>query len=160
MLPSPWGRSPVSFEQIGQTSFLRWQILKWYGTFTLGSAASQGMVSSTCHLQGRCSLVWERSPVSLLKIIPSIEVATPGVFARAPDPWKVSRGGWSGGMWLVVMCGSLNYCPNLSSTNIGAKNQIWNFDRRVPLFGSTPYQGFLRLKVLVNCNKPKTYLPV
>ena len=27
-------------------------------------------------------------------------------------------------MWLVVMCASLNYCLNLSTTDIGAKNQI------------------------------------
>ena len=27
-------------------------------------------------------------------------------------------------MWLVVMCASLNYCPNLSATDIGAKNPI------------------------------------
>ena len=34
-----------------------------------------------------------------------------------------------GGMWLVVMCAPLNYCPNLSATDIRAKNPIWNFDR-------------------------------
>ena len=90
MLLSPWGSSPVSFEQISQTSFFSWRLLTWFGTFTLGSAASQGMVISTCHLQGRCSLVRKRSPVSLVKIIPSIKVAIPGMFARAPDPWKVS----------------------------------------------------------------------
>ena len=39
MLPSPWGRSPVSFEQIGQPSFFSWQLLTWFGTFTLGSTA-------------------------------------------------------------------------------------------------------------------------
>ena len=101
--PLPWFRSPVSFEQIEQTSFFsRWH-LTWFGTFTPSSAASQGMVISTCHLQGRCSLVWRRSPANLAKIIPSIEVATPGIFARAPDPCKVSQGGWSSGMWLVVM---------------------------------------------------------
>ena len=33
-----------------------------------------------------------RSPVSLAKIIPSIDVATPVLFAREPDPWKVSQG--------------------------------------------------------------------
>ena len=65
-----------------------------------------------------------------------------------------------GGMWLVVMCTSPNYCPNLTSTDIGAKNQIWNFDRGVPLFASIPYQGFLRLKVPINCNRPKTHSPV
>ena len=54
---------------------------------TMGQVPCEcGMVPSTCHLQGRYSFVWGRSPVSLLKIIPSIEVATPGVFARAPDP--------------------------------------------------------------------------
>ena len=64
------------------------------------------------------------------------------------------------GMWLVVMCASSNYCLNLSSTDIRAKNQIWNFDRGVSLFASISYKGFLRLKVLVNCNKLKTYSPV
>ena len=64
------------------------------------------------------------------------------------------------GMWLVVMCASLNYCLNLTSTDIGAKNQILNFDRGVPLFATIPYQGFLRLKVSINCNKPKTHSPV
>ena len=29
-----------------------------------------------------------------------------------------------GGMWYVVMCVSLNYCLNFSSTDIEAKNQI------------------------------------
>ena len=159
MLPSPWCRSPVSFEQISQTSFFSQQLLTWFATFTLGSATSQGTVISTCHLQGRCSLVWGRSPVSLAKIMPSIEVATPGMFARAPDPWKVSQGGWNSWMWLVVICVSLNYCPNFSSINIGAKNQIRNFDRGVPLFASTPYQGFLRLKALVKCNRLKTHSP-
>ena len=130
--PSLWGRSPVSFKQISQPSFFSQRLLTWFGTFTLCSAASWGMVPSTCHLQGRCFLVWGRSPASLAKIISSIEVATSGVFARAPNPWKVSRGGWSSGMWLVVMCASLNYCPNLFSTNIGGKNQIWNFDRGYP----------------------------
>ena len=36
------GRSPVSFEQIGQTSFFSQWLLTWFGTFTLGSAASRG----------------------------------------------------------------------------------------------------------------------
>ena len=58
------------------------------------------------------------------------------------------------------MCASPNYCPNLSATDIGAKNPIWNFDKGVPLFVSIPYQGFLRLKVSVNCNKLKTHSPV
>ena len=58
------------------------------------------------------------------------------------------------------MCVSLNYCPNLSTADIGAKNQIRNFDRGVPLFASIPYQGFLRLKVSINCNKLKTHSPV
>ena len=40
--PLPWGRSPVSFEQIGQTSFFSRWLLAWFGTFTLGSAASMG----------------------------------------------------------------------------------------------------------------------
>ena len=49
-------------------------------------------------------------------------------------------------MWLVVMCASPNYCLNLSSTDIRAKNQIWNFDRGVPLFASIPYQGVFKIK--------------
>ena len=66
----------------------------------------------------------------------------------------------NGGMHLVVMCASPNYCPNLSAADIGAKNPIWNFDKGVSLFVSIPYQGFLRLKVYVNCNKLKTHSPV
>ena len=66
----------------------------------------------------------------------------------------------NGGMHLVVMYASPNYCPNLSATDIGAKNPIWNFDKGVPLFVSIPYQGFLRLKVSVNCNKLKSHSPV
>ena len=66
----------------------------------------------------------------------------------------------NGGMHLVVMCASPNYCPNLSAADIRAKNPIWNFDKGVPLFVSVPYQGFLRLKVSVNCNKLKTHSPV
>ena len=58
------------------------------------------------------------------------------------------------------MCASLNYCLNLPTTDIRAKNQIWNFDRGVPLFASIPYQSFLRLKVSINCNKLKTHSPV
>ena len=64
------------------------------------------------------------------------------------------------GMWLVVMCASLNYCLNLSATDIRAKNQISNFDKGVPFFASIPYQGFLQLKVSVNCNKLKTHSSV
>ena len=37
-----WGRSPVSFKQIGQPSFFSQQPLMWFGTFTLGSTASRG----------------------------------------------------------------------------------------------------------------------
>ena len=65
-----------------------------------------------------------------------------------------------GGMWWVVMCASPNYCLNLFTTDIGAKNQIRNFDKGAPLFASIPYQGFLRLKVSINCNKLKTHSPV
>ena len=65
-----------------------------------------------------------------------------------------------GGMWLVVMCASPNYCLNLSTADIRAKNQIWNFDRGVHLFASIPYQRFLRLKLSINCNKLKTHSPV
>ena len=32
--PLPWGRSPVSFEQIGQTSFFSRWLLTWFDTFT------------------------------------------------------------------------------------------------------------------------------
>ena len=63
-------------------------------------------------------------------------------------------------MHLVVMCASPNYYPNLSAADIGAKNPIWNFDKGVPLFVSIPYQGFLRFKVSINCNKLKTHSPV
>ena len=67
--PLPWQRSPVSFEQISQTSFFSRWLLMWFGTFTLGSAASQGMLISTCHLQGRQPLPWGRSPMSFGQII-------------------------------------------------------------------------------------------
>ena len=50
-----------------------------FGTFTPGHTASQGTEVGTHHLQGRCTLVWERSPVSFVEINPSIPVATPGV---------------------------------------------------------------------------------
>ena len=63
-------------------------------------------------------------------------------------------------MHLVVTCESPNYCPNLSAADIRAKNPIWNFDKGVPLFVSIPYQGFLKLKVSINCNKLKIHSPV
>ena len=51
--PIPWGRSSVSFKQIGQTSFFsRWLHL-WFGTFTHTCTVPQGRVAGTCHLQGR-----------------------------------------------------------------------------------------------------------
>ena len=68
MLPSPWGRSPVSFEQISQTSFFSLQLLMWFGTFTHTWTAPQGMVVGTCCLQGRQPLPWGRSPVSFGQI--------------------------------------------------------------------------------------------
>ena len=64
----PWGRSPVSFEQIGQTSFLSWWLLTWFGTFTHTCTAPREMVAGTCHLQGRQSLPWGRLPVSFKQI--------------------------------------------------------------------------------------------
>ena len=39
--PLPWGRSPVSFEQIGQTSFFSQQLLTLFGLFTQASTASR-----------------------------------------------------------------------------------------------------------------------
>ena len=50
--PLPWGRSPVSFEQISQPSFFSWWLLTWFGTFTRTCTSPQGMVVGTCHLQG------------------------------------------------------------------------------------------------------------
>ena len=44
--------------------------------------------------------------------------------------------------------------------------QIWELKTKleiltgVSLFASIPYQGFLRLKVSINCNKLKTHSPV
>ena len=60
----PWGRSPVNFEQIGQTSFFSWWLLMWFGTFTCTCTVPQGMMVGTCCLQGRQPLPWGRSPVS------------------------------------------------------------------------------------------------
>ena len=60
MLPSWWGRSPVSFEQIGQPSFFSWWLLTWFGTFTHTCTSPQGMMVRTCHLQGRQPLPWGR----------------------------------------------------------------------------------------------------
>ena len=68
MLPSWWDRSPVSFEQISQTSFFSQWLLTWFGTFTRTCTAPQGMVVGTSHLQGRQPLPWERSPVSFEQI--------------------------------------------------------------------------------------------
>ena len=68
MLPSWWDRSPVSFEEIGQTSFFSQWLLTWFGTFSHTCTASWGMVVGTCHLQGRQPLPWGRSPVSFEKI--------------------------------------------------------------------------------------------
>ena len=66
--PLPWGRSPVIFDQISQTSFFSWWLLSWFGTFTHTCTASRGMVLGTCHLQGRQPLPWGRSPVSFGQI--------------------------------------------------------------------------------------------
>ena len=66
--PLPWGRSPVNFGQISQTSFFSRWLLMWFGTFTRTCTAPQGMVVGTCHLQGRQPLPWERSPVSFGQI--------------------------------------------------------------------------------------------
>ena len=68
MLPSPRGRSPVSFYQISQTSFFSWQLLTWFGTFTCTCTAPRGIVVGTCHLQARQPLPWGRSPVSFGQI--------------------------------------------------------------------------------------------
>ena len=66
--PLPWGRSPVSFEQIRQPSFFSQQFLTWFGIFTHTCTAPRGMVVGTCCLQGRKPLPWERSPVSFGQI--------------------------------------------------------------------------------------------
>ena len=50
MQPLPWGRSPVSFEQIRQPSFFSRMLLMWFGTFTRTCTAPLGMVVGTCHL--------------------------------------------------------------------------------------------------------------
>ena len=68
MLPSPWDKSPVSFEEISQTSFFSRQHLTWFGTFTRTCTAAWGIMVGTCHLQGRQSLPWGRSPVSFRQI--------------------------------------------------------------------------------------------
>ena len=63
-----WGRSPMSFEQIGQPSFFSRQLQVWFGTFTRTCTAPQVIVVGTCHLQGRKPLPWGRSPVSFGQI--------------------------------------------------------------------------------------------
>ena len=50
--PLPWGRSPLSFEQISQTSFFSRLLLMWFGTFTHTCTAPWRMVVGTCCLQG------------------------------------------------------------------------------------------------------------
>ena len=66
--PLPWGRSSVSFEQIGQPSLFSWWLLMWFGTFTQTCTAPRGMMVGTCHLQGRQPLPWGRSPVGFEQI--------------------------------------------------------------------------------------------
>ena len=66
--PLPWGRSPVSFKQIGQSLFFSCWLLTWFGTFTRTCTAHWGMVVGTCHLQGRQPLPWGRFPVSFEQI--------------------------------------------------------------------------------------------
>ena len=53
LLPSLWGRAPVSFEQISQPSFFSQRLLTWFGTFTCTCTAPWGMVVGICHLQRR-----------------------------------------------------------------------------------------------------------
>ena len=64
---------------------------------------------STCCLQGRCSLLWGGYPVSLTELDPLLQVATPGVFSLAPDPWKMRQGG------------GVSSCPD-TGDNGGAQN--------------------------------------
>ena len=68
MLPSQWGRSPVSFKHIGQPLFFSQWLQTWFGTFTRTCTAPQGMVVGTCSLQGRQPLLWERSSVGFKQI--------------------------------------------------------------------------------------------
>ena len=66
--PPPWDRSPVSFEQISQTSFFNQQLLMWFGTFTCTCTTPRGMVVGTYWFQGRKPLPWGRSHVSFRQI--------------------------------------------------------------------------------------------
>ncbi len=47
--------------------------------FAPAGAAWRGVGVQTCRLRGRWALVWGRSPASLVQILPSFLVATPGV---------------------------------------------------------------------------------
>ena len=80
-----WGASCPRFVRVVHSQ----QLLMWFGTFTPCSAASWGIVTFTCHLQGKYSLVWGRSPASLVEIRPSVEVATLGCFPglQTPEKW-------------------------------------------------------------------------
>ena len=72
--PSPWGRSPVSFEEISQPSFFSWWLLTWFGTFTLASAASRGFRYGPALFRGCCPKygagplwVWADRPTFILQ---------------------------------------------------------------------------------------------
>ena len=55
------------------------QLQMWFGTYTPGHAASQGTEVGTCCIQGMCTLLLGRSPMSFVEIDPSILVASPVV---------------------------------------------------------------------------------
>ena len=96
--PLPWGRSPVSFEQIIQTSFFSRWLLTWFGTFTRTCTAPWQMVVVTCHLQGRQPLPCGRSLVSFGQI--GLGVVFRGrvetrVLPALPCPgWCIIHGRW------------------------------------------------------------------
>ena len=117
--PSPWGRSPVSSEQIGPDSVFRGSRVKWpsslallrmclingqwlwlwFGTFTHAWPAHQRIVLGTYHLQGRWSLVRGRSPVSFKQI----------------GPGSVFRGIWAKGLSSPAPPDSCQWCTVGSS---------------------------------------------
>ena len=105
MLPSPWSRSPVSFEEIGQPSFFSHQLLMLFGTFTHTCTAPWGMVVGTCRLQGRKPLPFGRSPVSFGQIgLGSVfrGSAETRVLPALPCPGFCIFNGWWLWMWFIT----------------------------------------------------------
>ena len=88
-----WGRFPVSFEQIGQPSFISWWLRTLFGKFTLGSAASRGLKVWTCHLQGMLLSPCGRSPCTCAAPR-NMVLGICHLQGRQPLPWGRSPVSW------------------------------------------------------------------